>query len=182
MMGMWTPTQDEIDTIIQRAATQLAERTVRVDWIPLPPDICFSAVLSASATDPTVVVVRDDDLRVAVNGTTVYVGHPGTVGLADVPGLGSVTNGDRMAVRATHNRYYGDFQQLSPLYLHCLDNQRMQALDATGYPTGSGRDFNEPGVDDAAWAFYDREFTVALERAPAVERHDTFEPHPRRDY
>jgi hypothetical protein len=35
-MEPWTPTQDEIDAIVQRAATQLAERTVRVDWIPLP--------------------------------------------------------------------------------------------------------------------------------------------------
>jgi hypothetical protein len=34
-MEPWTPTQDEIDAIVQRAATQLVERIVRVDWIPL---------------------------------------------------------------------------------------------------------------------------------------------------
>jgi hypothetical protein len=35
-MTTGTPTQAEIDAIVQRAATQLAEQSLRVDWIPLP--------------------------------------------------------------------------------------------------------------------------------------------------
>ena len=135
-----------------------------------PLNFCPSAVISSSFTDATVAVVRDDDMRVAVNGVTVYHGNPGTVGLAEVLTLGPVTNGDRLSVRATHNRAFGAFQQLSSLHLHCLDNGRHQTLDAAGYPTGSGRDFGEIGLDDAEWVFYDQEFTVELADALPIDR------------
>ncbi len=118
---------------------------------------CAAAVISSSPTDATAPVNRDDDVRVQVNGTTVYNEANGFAGPSQLITLGSVRNGDTINVVAWDPQF-GDLWLLDPLYLHCPADGRSQTLDSVGF-------FQD--VDDFQTAplpngFYNRNFTVAL--------------------
>jgi hypothetical protein len=137
---------------------------------------CANAVISSSLSDATAAVERVDEMRVAVNGVTVYAGNAGTFRPAEVVGLGPVSNGDRLSVQATHNPAAGQFQQLSPLYLHCLNNDgRIQTLDSIGYPLA--KNVAETTQQAPDWTFYDGEFTIAMIEAIDAVLGEGLGPH-----
>jgi hypothetical protein len=102
-------------------------------------------------------VNRDDDVRVQVNGITVYEEANTFSGPAQLIPVGPVRNGDEINVVAW-DPAYGDLWQIDPLYLHCPADGRSQTLDSVGFL----QDVAEYTTAPLPNGFYNENFTVAL--------------------
>jgi hypothetical protein len=133
---------------------------------------CPNAIIAGGpGADDTITV--DDDLDVFVNGINVFhdddefcqgcTPRPPDPQFNPWPpiALGCINNGDVIQVVASDAEvdHGGDnFEEFSPLYLHCPATGAVQELDAVGFPRTPQPNRGQ-GIE-----FYNQEFTVALEQ------------------
>lgn len=115
------------------------------------PAVCPEPVTLSGGPSPTEQISVDDDLKLRLNGATIFDDANGFAGDLDPIGFEAAI-GDQLRVTAT-NGVFGGPEHIDPLYLTCDANAAQQVLDDTGFDAPDGP------IGDV---FYDETFTVEL--------------------